>query len=145
MSDQNQPAGFPWVSTGLRVIVAAGLVVDAQIHWKLRSAYDAIKSSTVSQGDLFRVEAVLALVAAVLVLVVRKPITALVAVAIAGGGLVPLLVYRYYDIGAIGPLPSMYEPAWFPDKTHTAIAQAVAAAAALVLVAMALLRARRSR
>jgi len=28
----------------------------------------------------------------------------------------------------------MYEPAWYPDKTHTAIAQAIAAAAAALLL-----------
>jgi len=70
----------------------------------------------------------------VLVLIVRKPISALVAASVAGGGLVPLLVYRYYDLGSLGPLPAMYEPAWYPDKTHTAVAQAIAAAAAAVLL-----------
>jgi len=118
----------------LQVIAAAGLAYDAKIHLHLAPAYDQIKSSTISQGDLFRIEAWLAIAAAVLVLLVRKPISALVAAAVAGGGLVPLLVYRYYDFGSFGPLPAMYEPAWYPDKTHTAIAQAVATVAALLLL-----------
>src|SRR6476646_4362409 len=99
----------------LQVIVALGLAFDAKIHFRLARAYDQIKSSTVSQGDLFRVEAWLAITAAVLVLVVRKPITAFFAASVAGGGLVPLLVYRYYDFGSFGPLHAMYEPAWYPD------------------------------
>jgi len=128
----------------LQAVTAAGLAYDAKIHFKLAPAYDQIKSSTVSQGDLFRIEAWLAIAAAVLVVLVRRPLTALFAASVAGGGLVPLLVYRYYDIGSVGPLPAMYEPAWYPDKTHTAIAQAVAAAAALALVVLLVLRNRRN-
>lgn len=128
----------------LQAITAAGLAYDAKIHFKLAPAYDQIKSSTVSQGDLFRIEAWLAIAAAVLVLLVRKPVAALFAASVAGGGLVPLLVYRYYDIGAVGPLPAMYEPAWFPDKSHTAIAQAIATVAALILVALAVRGRRKS-
>lgn len=120
----------------LQLITAAGLVYDARIHLKLAPAYDQVKSSTISQGDLFRVEAWIAIAAAALVVLLRRPITALVAAAVAGGGLVPLLAYRYHDFGSLGPLPSMYEPAWYPDKTHTAIAQAVATATALLLFAL---------
>jgi hypothetical protein len=127
----------------LRVITAVGLAVDARVHLKLAPAYDAIKSSTVSQGELFRIEAWLAIAAAVLVLVPGRRIVSLIAVLVAGGGLVPLLVYRYFDIGAIGPLPPMYEPVWYPDKTHTLIAQAVATVAALALGAILVVRARR--
>jgi hypothetical protein len=129
----------------LQLIAAAGLAYDAKIHLNLATTYDAIKSSTISQGDLFRIEGALAIAAAVLVLVFRRPVFALIAFLVAGGGLVPLLVYRYYDIGAIGPLPSMYEPAWYPDKTHTCIAQAISAAAALVLLAVLVVRGRRTR
>jgi len=132
------------VAWALRVLTAAGLAYDARIHLKLASAYDQIASSTVSQGDLFRIEAGLAIAAAVLVLLVHRPVTALLAAAVAGGGLVPLLVYRYYDVGSLGPLPNMYEPAWYPDKTHTCIAQAVAAATALVLVVLEVRRRRSS-
>ena len=101
------------------------------------------KSSTVSQGDLFRVEGAVAIAAAVLVVLLRRPVTALLAALVAGGGLVPLLVYRYYDVGSIGPLPPMYEPAWYPDKTNTAIAQAVATVAALLLFVL-LMRTRKN-
>ncbi|WP_183407153.1 hypothetical protein [Nocardioides marmorisolisilvae] len=128
----------------LQVVAAAGLAYDAKIHFHLAPAYDQIKSSTVSQGDLFRIEAWLAIAAALLVLVVRTPIAAFLAASVAGGGLVPLLVYRYYDFGSLGPLPAMYEPAWYPDKTHTAIAQAIAAVAAAVLLLALVLRSRRN-
>lgn len=122
------------ISTLLRLLCVGGLAIDARIHLKLASAYDAVKSSVVSQGDLFRIEAALAIVAAVLILVSRRKVVVLIAVAVAGGGLAALVVYRYFDLGAIGPLPSMYEPAWYPDKTNTCIAQAVSTLAALVLL-----------
>lgn len=125
------------VSTLLCLITAGGLLVDARIHLKLAIAYDSIKSSAISQGDLFRIEAGLAIAAAVLILLVHQPIASLFAVAVAGGGLVALLVYRYVDIGAVGPLPPMYEPIWYPDKVDTCIAQAVATAAPLCLFALA--------
>jgi hypothetical protein len=140
---RSRAAGLVSVSSALQVIAAAGLAVDARIHLRLAPVYDSIKSSTISQGDLFRIEAGLAVVTAVLVLVSRRPIVAMIAAAVAGGGLVPLLVYRYYDVGALGPLPSMYEPAWYPDKTHTAIAQVVATVAALALLGLTVARARR--
>ncbi|MCW2783702.1 MAG: integral rane protein [Marmoricola sp.] len=132
------------VSTLLQLITAAGLAVDARIHLRLAPAYDGISGGTITQGGLFRVEAVLAIIAALAILVSRRAVVALFALAVSGGGLVPLLAYRYYDIGAIGPLPSMYEPSWYPDKTHTCIAQAIAAVAALILVVVAVLKARRS-
>lgn len=123
-------------------MTAGGLIVDARIHLKLAVVYDSIRSSSISQGDLFRIEGGLAIAAAVLILLVRRWVTAFLAEAVAGGGLIALLVYRYVDIGAIGPLPPMYEPAWYPDKVDTCIAQAVATAASLCLLLVATYRAR---
>jgi methionine synthase II (cobalamin-independent) len=54
--------GWIAVRTVLTVIVAAGLAIDAYVHLDLASTYDVVKTSTLSQGDLFRVEAVLAIV-----------------------------------------------------------------------------------
>ncbi|GAC1520196.1 MAG: hypothetical protein NVS3B1_02700 [Marmoricola sp.] len=140
---RSRASRFLSLSMLLRLICAGGLVVDARVHLKLAPAYDSIKSSVVSQGDLFRIEAVMAIIAGLLVLVIHKRLTALLVVAVAGGGLIALLVYRYFDIGSIGPLPPMYEPAWYPDKTNTCIAQAVSTVAALVLLVPALSRSRK--
>jgi len=46
-------------------------------------------------------------------------------------------------VGAVGPLPNMYEPLSYPEKTDSLIAEAVAALAALALLA--LHRARRTQ
>lgn len=132
------------ISTLLRLIAVGGLIVDARVHLKLAVAYDSIKSSTISQGDLFRIEGGLAIAAAVFILLFRRGVTDFFAAAVAGGGLVALLVYRYVDLGAVGPLPPMYEPAWYPDKVDTCIAQAVATAATLCLLLVAAYRRRKA-
>jgi hypothetical protein len=92
--------------------------------------------ATVSQGQLFRVEAVLALVAAVVLLVRPGRWSAAFAALVAGGGLVALLMYAYVNVGQIGPMPNMYEPNWYAEKVVTTVAQAIATVTALVLVFM---------
>lgn len=123
---------------------AVGLVVDARIHFRLAPAYDGVRTSALSQGDLFRAEGVLALVAAALILASGRLAIVCAVLAVAGGGLAALLLYRYVDVGTLGPLPSMYEPAWYPDKTHTVIAQVVACLAAAA-VGFSALRGRRRK
>jgi hypothetical protein len=44
-----------------------------------------------------------------------------------------LVLYRYFDPGAaLGPLPDMYEPFWYGEKTLTAFAEAAATIAAII-------------
>ena len=50
-----------------------------------------------------------------------------------------VLLYRYVNVPMLGPFPAMYEPVWFPDKTLSAVTEAVAA---LVAGAAALLSGR---
>ncbi|MFF0510197.1 hypothetical protein [Streptomyces sp. Tu 4128] len=129
-----------FVRGAARVLAAAGLAVDAYLHAHLADRYDAI-TSTISQGTLFRLEAALAALAALLVLVWRRPLGDLFAAAVAVGGLALLLVYRYLDVGELGPIPDMYEPVWYGEKEATVVVQAVAALATLYLL---LARPRRS-
>lgn len=118
----------------VRLIAAAGLAVDAYIHAKLADQYDPIKA-TVSQGDLFRAEAGLASLAALLVLVWRRPLGDAFAWLVAAGGFALLVVYRYVNVGTLGPLPNMYEPVWSMDKKIAAIAQLVTVVAVSLLLA----------
>ncbi len=121
----------------LRLVIAAGLAIDAYVHFHLATTFDALKSTSsphLSQGQLFRVEAIAAIAAAVLVLVVRNRLTALLAFVVAAGGVAAVLLYTYVDIGEIGPLPAMYDPSWYTEKTGSLIAEAVAAVAALACV-----------
>jgi hypothetical protein len=126
----------------LTLVVAAGLGVDAYVHWQLAPGFDGIQgtgSPHISQGGLFRLEAFLALIAMLLVLLTRSRLGALVAFLVAAGGLGAVLLYAYVDVGALGPLPNMYDPIWYPEKTISAIAEAVAAVGALALLTLPLL------
>jgi hypothetical protein len=120
----------------LAAVAVAGLAVDAYIHFDLAGNYAPIKTSTLSQADLFRAEGVLAILAAVALLARPRRYTALVAGLVAGSALVVLLVYRYYDVHSIGPIPSMYEPVWFREKVVSAIAEAAATLAAAALLVL---------
>jgi len=126
----------------LRLVVVAGLAVDVSVHLHLAAGYDA-NTAAISEGALFRVEAGLAALAAVLVLLTRTKIGVMVAFLVAAGGVGAVLLYQYVDVGAVGPLPNMYEPLSYPEKTYSLIAEAVAALAALALLA--LHRARRTQ
>jgi hypothetical protein len=126
----------------LRVVVAVGLAVDAYVHLHLAAGYD-LNTAAVSEGALFRVEAALAAVAAVLVLMTRWRIGVVVAFLVAAGGVAAVLLYEYVDVGAVGPLPDMYEPISYPEKTYSLVGEAVAALAGSALLALGPARAAR--
>lgn len=115
----------------LAVLAAAGLGFDAYVHLHLAGQYDAI-GDTITQGALFRVEAVAAILAAVLVLLVDNRLAWLFAGGVGLAGVVAVVLYRYVDVPAIGPIPAMYEPAWFRLKTLSAVAEGAVAVTWLV-------------
>jgi hypothetical protein len=119
-----------WTLLALRVLTAAGLAIDAYVHADLAGAYDPVRHS-ISQGTLFRIEAGAAAFAALLIVVTAHRAAWAVAFLVAAGGLAAVLVYRYVNVGTLGPLPNMYEPIWFAKKSFSAVAEAVAAATAL--------------
>ena len=125
-----------WVLT---LVTAGGLAVDAYVHWHLAASFDSLVSASsphLSQGQLFRVEAVLALVAMVLVLATRRRFAALLALLVAAGGVGAVLLYGFVDVGALGPLPDMYDPAWSTEKVISLIAEGLAALGALGLLVL---------
>jgi hypothetical protein len=115
----------------LRLVVAAGLGIDAYVHATLAGKYDVV-TGTISEGNLFRAEAALAAVAALLVLSGKRAAYAL-ALVVAVSAVTALLANTYAHPGAIGPLPDMYEPTWFGEKVAALIGEAVAATAAAAL------------
>lgn len=131
--------------TLLTLIVAGGLGYDAYAHLDLAATYDVIKTSTLSQGDLFRAEAVVAILAGAAVLIRPRRYTALIAFGVAASALGAVLLYRYNNVGTIGPIPSMYEPAWYPEKTRSAWAEGIASMGALALFVVAHLERRGER
>ena len=119
----------------LRGAAAAALAIDAAVHASNAPAYDAV-GTTLTQGLLFRVEAGVAGAAALLVLLWPRRVSWVVALLVAASALGAVLLYRYVDVGPLGPLPDMYENTWqVPGKLLSAYAEA----AAVVLAALGLL------
>ena len=80
-----------------------------------------------SQGALFRAEAALAVAVALLVLVRPRTSSWLAALLVGASALAAVLLYRYVDVGSLGPLPDMYENTWqVPGKLLSASAEGVA-------------------
>lgn len=116
----------------LRVLVAAGLIVDAVVHLRLAGEYQFAFPEGIGGGNLFRIEAAVAVIAAIFVVVRGSRVSYVAAFLVAFSALVAVVLTRYVELPAIGPIPSMYEPIWFPEKTLSAIAEGAAAAAAAV-------------
>lgn len=127
----------------LAVLAAAGLAYDAKVHLQLADVYDSV-GDTITQGALFRLEAVIAIAAAVAVLVSDHRLAWAAAGLTGLGGVALVVLYRYYDVGAIGPIPNMYEPVWYPQKTRSAYAEGGVAIVWLIREALRYGRARRS-
>lgn len=124
----NRPTRSLWA---LRVGVAAALVVSAVIHVQLAPGYQQAAPGGIGQGTLFLVQAGAAAVAAVFVLLRGSRMAFAAAAVVALSSLAAVILYRYVQVPAIGPLPSMYEPVWYTAKTITAIAEAAAGAMAV--------------
>jgi hypothetical protein len=117
---------------GIALVVAIGLAVDAVVHLPLAPGYQLAAPGGIGQGNLFRVAAVAAVLTALWVLVRPSRLSFAAAFLVASSALAAVLLYRYVDVPALGPIPSMYEPLWFPEKAASAVAEGVAAVAALV-------------
>jgi hypothetical protein len=110
----------------LRGVTALALLVDAVVHIHLAPGYQLSAPSGIGAGNLFRIEAAVALAVALLV-VLRPTRTSYAAAFLVGlSALGAVLLYRYVNVPAFGPLPAMHEPVWFFEKTLSAIAEAVA-------------------
>lgn len=116
----------------LRMVVAATLIVDAVVHLRLAVGYQQAAPTGIGAGNLFRVEAAAALIVAGWVILRGSRASFMGAFGVGLSAVVAVVLYRYVDIPAWGPLPGMYEPVWFFEKSLSAVAEAVAATAALV-------------
>ncbi len=116
----------------LRAGTAAALVTDGVVHLQDAYFYDANAGSLLSQGALFRIQGVLALLVALAVLVLpRRPVWVL-AFLVAASAFGAVVLYTYADVGALAGLPGMYEPSWGPPgKLLSAVAEGAGALLAL--------------
>jgi len=128
-----QPACRLHVSVVLRLIAAAGLGTDAAIHAHLAPIYDGVRA-VVSEGDLFRAEAGLACLAGLGLLVTRRRSAVAAALLVATSAVIALVVSRSVDLGRLGPIPNLYEPAWSLQALTAVAAEAVAAIASGTLL-----------
>ena len=116
----------------LRLLTAAGLGVGAYVHIHLASKYSG--GSGLSQGLLFRIEGGVAILLALIVLASGSRFLHFLAFLVAASALGAVLLYSYTNVGRLGPLPDMHDPAWFPQKALSAAADAVATLASAALV-----------
>ena len=72
----------------LAVITAALLAVDAYVHLAHASQYDSFKSSVMSEGTLFRIQGVVAIVVAVAVLIWPRILTWVLSILVSGSAAV---------------------------------------------------------
>jgi hypothetical protein len=129
----------PAATTTQRVLgaaAAAALGIDAYVHFRDAGYYTAVTTSVLSQATLFRVQAALAAALALALLARPSRLWWAAGFLVAASAFGAVLLYRYVDVGGLGPIPNMYEPTWVsPGK----LASAWAEGAATILTASGLL------
>jgi hypothetical protein len=129
----------------LRICTAAALIIDAVVHLKDARFYDASTQALLSQGQLFRIQAGVAIVVAAAVLVWPRRLVWLIAFLVAASAVGAVVLYTYVNVGSLAGLPDMYEPSWGPPgKALSAFAEGAGALFALAGLAWSIRRGRRS-
>ncbi|WP_250034060.1 hypothetical protein [Paractinoplanes maris] len=135
---------IPIVQRVLAVVTAALLGVDGYVHLKHAAQYDQFRSSVMSEGTLFRIQAVVAIVVALALLIRPGVITWIISLLVAGSAAVAVTLYTYVNVGQLGPLPNLYEGTWnVPGKVGSAVAETIAALISIAGLVLAL-RSRRA-
>lgn len=120
------------MNMALRVLTALALFIDAGVHIYLAPGYQAASPGGIGQGNLFYLESAAAVLAALWVLFRGSRASFALALVVALSAFVAVVLYRYVEIPAFGPLPAMYEPVWFFEKSLSAVAEGVGALLAAV-------------
>ncbi len=119
----------------LPVVIAAALVLNAVIHLRLAGPFDANPGALLSQGALFRIQAVVNLIVALLVVVRPRAWTMFIAFIVAAGGAAVLTLTSVVPLdGTAVGLPYLFEPAWYPAKQTSLVLQLLAAALAVAWI-----------
>ena len=122
----------------LGVVTAALLAIDAYVHLRDAGLYDG--GTGITEGAVFRVEACVAVVVALALLVRPQRAVWVIALLVAAGAAGAIYLYTSVDVGALGPLPNLYEPTWaLPGKRLAAAAETAATATAALGLAAAVL------
>ncbi|ACY99985.1 MULTISPECIES: hypothetical protein [Thermomonospora] len=115
----------------LQILVAAGLAVDAIVHWTFAPDMAGPKPGQIDGDTLFYAQAIVAAISGVLVLAWPRRWTFAVAFLVAASAVGALLLYYFVDVGRLGPIPAMHDPAWYLEKTLSLVGEGVATVAAL--------------
>jgi len=115
----------------VRGLVVLALVVDAVIHLRLAPQMQLAAPGGIGGGWLFRIQAVVALLAAVFLLWKGSRLAYLVAAVVLVSVFGAVMTYAFVDLPAIGPIPPMYDPQWYPEKTLSAVVEGLGAVLAL--------------
>jgi hypothetical protein len=109
----------------LRVLAVAGLAISAYVHLHLAHLYTTL-GDTITQGDLFRAQGIVAAVVAAWLLLTGHRFAWWLAAVVAAASFGAVMLYHYVNVGSIGPLPNMHDASWLPspDKLLSAIAEA---------------------
>jgi hypothetical protein len=130
---------LPALQRILAAATAALLLIDAYVHFHDAGLYETVATATLSQATLFRVQAAVAVVVAIALLIARRPAVWVIAVLVAGSAAGAVLLYTNVDVGKLGPLPDMYEPTWaLPGKRASAIAETTGTVLAVAGLALSL-------
>lgn len=116
----------------LRLLVAATLVVDAVVHFRLAPGYQLANPGGIGQGNLFYIESAVAVIVAAYVVIRGSRPAYLAALLVTGSALAAVLLSTSVALPAIGPIPAMYEPIWYFEKTLSAVAEGLGAALSIV-------------
>jgi hypothetical protein len=126
------------ISRALALGVAVALAVDAYVHATSSRFYDPAHGGLITEGNPFRAEAVVSGVLVVLLLLRPSGWTLAAALLVATSALAALVLYRYVDVGSIGPIPDLYEPTWHvPGKLPSAYAEGIAVVLSAAAIAQA--------
>lgn len=110
----------------LRVLVVVALAVDCVVHVQLADAMQLAAPGGIGGGTLFRAQAIAAGLAAVILLATGRRFAYILAAVVALSAFVPVLLYTYVAVPALGPIPSMYDPTWSDKKLLSALAEGLA-------------------
>ena len=123
--------------------VAVTLAIDAYVHATSAAFYDPPNAGLLTEGNIFRVETAVSALLALVVLIRPARWSFASALVVAATAVGAVVLYRYVNIGPIGPIPNLYEPSWqVPGKVASVFAEGIAVL--LSTVGLGLLSSRRA-
>jgi len=133
-----EPLTARWSVTDvvLRLLGAAALAISSYVHLHGAHFYTSL-GNTITQADLFYAQGAVAAAVGLWVLLTGQRLAWVAAGLVGAGSFAAVMLYRYVNVGAIGPIPNMYEPTW---QTNEKLLSAYAEAAAVVIAVIALSR-----